>query len=185
MNKSPRPAPSAAQSSCQGTNRFPTVMQCWPRSPKASARSRTIPPARIASRPSACMRALGAEVERNDGVVQIEGRGLEGLREPAAMLDAGNSGSTIRMLSGILAAQPFVTCIGGDESLSRRPMERIMKPLAQMGARIEARENRFPPLTIHGSQASSHGVHAAGGQRAGKELRAVGRAVRRRPHHRA
>ena len=68
------------------------------------------------------------------------------------MLDAGNSGSTIRMLSGILAAQPFVTRIGGDESLSRRPMERIMKPLAQMGARIEARENRFPPLTIHGGK---------------------------------
>jgi 3-phosphoshikimate 1-carboxyvinyltransferase len=56
------------------------------------------------------------------------------------------------MLSGILAAQPFVTSIGGDESLSRRPMERIMKPLAQMGARIEARENRFPPLTVHGGQ---------------------------------
>ncbi len=68
------------------------------------------------------------------------------------MLDAGNSGSTIRMLSGILAAQAFVTRIGGDESLSRRPMERIMKPLAQMGARIEAHENRFPPLTIHGGQ---------------------------------
>jgi 3-phosphoshikimate 1-carboxyvinyltransferase len=98
----------------------------------------------------ACVRALGAGVEKNNGVVQIEGRGLEGLREPVSMLDAGNSGSTIRMLSGILAAQPFVTTIGGDESLSRRPMERIMKPLAQMGARIEARENRFPPLTIHG-----------------------------------
>ena len=65
-------------------------------------------------------------------------------------LDAGNSGSTIRMLSGILAAQRFVSTIGGDESLSRRPMQRIMTPLAQMGARIEARENRFPPLTIHG-----------------------------------
>ena len=82
----------------------------------------------------------------------IHGQGLDGLREPAAALDAGNSGSTIRMLSGILAAQPFVTTIGGDESLSRRPMERIMKPLAQMGARIEARENRFPPLTIHGGK---------------------------------
>jgi 3-phosphoshikimate 1-carboxyvinyltransferase len=100
----------------------------------------------------ACVRALGAQVERHNGSVQIEGRGLEGLRPPDAALNAGNSGSTIRMLSGILAAQPFVTSIGGDESLSRRPMERIMKPLAQMGARIEARENRFPPLTIHGGQ---------------------------------
>ena len=98
----------------------------------------------------ACMRALGATIEIKDDVLCIHGVGLDGLREPAAALDAGNSGSTIRMLSGILAAQPFVTTIGGDESLSRRPMERIMKPLAQMGARIDARENRFPPLTIHG-----------------------------------
>jgi 3-phosphoshikimate 1-carboxyvinyltransferase len=98
----------------------------------------------------ACMRALGATIETKEGVVCIHGRGLDGLLEPAAALDAGNSGSTIRMLSGILAAQPFVTTIGGDESLSKRPMERIMKPLAQMGTRIDARENRFPPLTIHG-----------------------------------
>ena len=72
----------------------------------------------------ACVRALGAGVEKHDGAVHINGRGLEGLHAPDAMLDAGNSGSTIRMLSGILAAQPFVTRIGGDESLSRRPMER-------------------------------------------------------------
>jgi 3-phosphoshikimate 1-carboxyvinyltransferase len=100
----------------------------------------------------ACMRALGAESETQDGILCIHGHGLDGLREPAAALDAGNSGSTIRMLSGILAAQPFVTTIGGDESLSRRPMQRIMTPLAQMGAHIEAVENRFPPLTIHGSK---------------------------------
>jgi 3-phosphoshikimate 1-carboxyvinyltransferase len=99
-----------------------------------------------------CMRALGAEIETRDGVVSIRGRGLDGLTEPADMLDAGNSGSTIRMLSGILAAQRFVSRIGGDESLSRRPMERIMRPLAQMGASIEARENRFPPLTIRGTR---------------------------------
>ena len=98
-----------------------------------------------------CMRALGATVERTNGVVSIEGHGLDGLREPAAALDAGNSGSTIRMLSGILAAQPFATTIGGDESLSRRPMARIMTPLAQMGARIDARDQKFPPLTIHGA----------------------------------
>jgi 3-phosphoshikimate 1-carboxyvinyltransferase len=97
-----------------------------------------------------CMRALGVEVETQDGVTCIHGHGLDGLQESSAALDAGNSGSTIRMLSGILAAQPFVTRIGGDESLSRRPMERIMKPLAQMGARIEGRESRFPPLTILG-----------------------------------
>jgi 3-phosphoshikimate 1-carboxyvinyltransferase len=100
----------------------------------------------------ACMQALGAVVEKRDGVLCIHGHGLDGLREAAGVLDAGNSGSTIRMLSGILAAQPFVTRIGGDESLSRRPMERIMKPLGQMGAVIEARESRFPPLTIRGKK---------------------------------
>src|SRR5579884_422259 len=98
----------------------------------------------------ACMRALGISVQ-NDGDVVIEGRGLDGLREAAGPLDCGNSGSTIRMLSGILAAQPFTTVIGGDESLSRRPMERIMRPLEQMGARLEARDGRFPPLTVHGA----------------------------------
>src|SRR5262245_58263230 len=95
-----------------------------------------------------CMAALGAHVERDDaGRVVIEGGAL---REPAAQLDAGNSGSTIRMLSGLLAGQPFISRIGGDESLSRRPMARVMKPLAAMGARIEAREAAYPPLTIQG-----------------------------------
>jgi 3-phosphoshikimate 1-carboxyvinyltransferase len=96
------------------------------------------------------VRALGAAVERSDGEIIIHGRGLEGLQRPAADLDAGNSGSTIRMLSGILAAQKFSTRIYGDESLSRRPMERIMKPLGEMGAKIAARDGRFPPLEITG-----------------------------------
>jgi 3-phosphoshikimate 1-carboxyvinyltransferase len=94
--------------------------------------------------------ALGAAVERSDGEIIIHGRGLEGLQRPAADLDAGNSGSTIRMLSGILAAQNFSTRIYGDESLSRRPMERIMTPLGEMGAKIAARDGRFPPLEITG-----------------------------------
>lgn len=97
-----------------------------------------------------CMRALGIQIEENGTELVVHGRGLDGLRAPAAPLDAGNSGSTIRMLSGILAAQPFTTRIFGDESLSRRPMQRIMKPLAQMGARIHAREDKFPPLEIEG-----------------------------------
>jgi 3-phosphoshikimate 1-carboxyvinyltransferase len=91
--------------------------------------------------------ALGAKVERVDGIVKIHGGALQA---PAADLDAGNSGSTIRMLSGILAAQPFDCRIGGDESLSRRPMQRIITPLMEMGASIDARDGRFPPLTIHG-----------------------------------
>jgi 3-phosphoshikimate 1-carboxyvinyltransferase len=98
-----------------------------------------------------CVRALGIEVEENGTAVTIHGRGLDGLRGPKADLDAGNSGSTIRMLSGILAAQPFRSRIFGDASLSRRPMQRIMKPLAQMGARIHAREDKFPPLEIEGA----------------------------------
>src|SRR6476660_5916361 len=99
----------------------------------------------------ACMAALGAKIERQNGTISIEGS-IEGgsLQEPAAPLDAGNSGSTIRMLSGILAGQRFTSCIGGDESLSRRPMGRIIGPLTEMGGRIEARDQKFPPLTIHG-----------------------------------
>ncbi len=98
-----------------------------------------------------CIRALGIEVSGEGTEFTVHGRGLDGLRAPAGDLDAGNSGSTIRMLSGILAAQPFRTRIAGDESLSRRPMQRIMKPLAAMGARIQAREEKFPPLEIHGA----------------------------------
>jgi len=97
-----------------------------------------------------CVRALGIEVEKRGTEARIRGRGLDGLRAPAGDLDAGNSGSTIRMLSGILAAQPFRSRIFGDESLSRRPMQRIMQPLAAMGARITGREGKLPPLEIEG-----------------------------------
>jgi 3-phosphoshikimate 1-carboxyvinyltransferase len=96
-----------------------------------------------------CVRALGIPVDREGTEVAIDGRGLDGLRPPAETLDAGNSGSTIRMLSGILAAQPFTSRIAGDESLSRRPMQRIIQPLEVMGASIAARDGRFPPLEIH------------------------------------
>jgi 3-phosphoshikimate 1-carboxyvinyltransferase len=96
--------------------------------------------------------ALGAAVERSEGEIVIHGRGLDGLQSPAADIDAGNSGSTIRMLSGILAAQSFSSRIHGDESLSRRPMDRIMRPLGEMGALIAARDGRFPPLAITGAR---------------------------------
>src|ERR1035438_10438224 len=98
-----------------------------------------------------CVRALGIDVEVAGTEFAIQGKGLDGLRAPAADLDAGNSGSTIRMLSGILAAQPFSSRIFGDESLSRRPMQRIMRPLAEMGATIRARADQYPPLEIEGS----------------------------------
>ncbi|HSW48699.1 MAG TPA: 3-phosphoshikimate 1-carboxyvinyltransferase [Bryobacteraceae bacterium] len=99
-----------------------------------------------------CLEALGVQLEKTGGDVQIQGAGLDGLREPAATLDAGNSGSTIRMLAGILAGQPFSSRIAGDASLSRRPMDRIMVPLRQMGAGIDGRSGRYPPIEIRGAQ---------------------------------
>jgi len=98
----------------------------------------------------AAVRSLGIAVEGGGTEFAIHGRGLDGLRQPSVDLDAGNSGSTIRMISGILAGQPFTSRIFGDESLSRRPMQRIIQPLEQMGAHIRAREGRFPPLEIQG-----------------------------------
>jgi 3-phosphoshikimate 1-carboxyvinyltransferase len=103
-----------------------------------------------------CLRGLGVRVRQvgqdtRDGLdIEIEGRGLRGLQPPPGFLDAGNSGSTIRMLSGILAAQPFATSITGDDSLRRRPMRRIIVPLERMGARISSAEGH-PPLTIEGT----------------------------------
>lgn len=107
-----------------------------------------------------CMELLGVhhgfteEDERR--VLTIHGVGTRGLQEPTQILDAGNSGSTIRMLSGILAAQPFHTEITGDASLVKRPMRRIIAPLTEMGARIEAAGEQFPPLTIQGGPL--HGI---------------------------
>ena len=101
----------------------------------------------------ACVRALGCEVSHHAGVVEIEGRGPE-LEAPREPLDCGNSGSTMRMLSGILAGQTFETTLIGDESLSRRPMSRVMAPLTKMGARIESQKG-LPPLTISGGRLSA------------------------------
>jgi len=99
-----------------------------------------------------CMAALGARITREAGPENAVRVVVEGgaLKLPAAELDAGNSGSTIRMLSGILAGQEFDSRIGGDESLSRRPMGRVIDPLTAMGASIEAQNGKFPPLSIHG-----------------------------------
>jgi 3-phosphoshikimate 1-carboxyvinyltransferase len=96
-----------------------------------------------------CMRALGVDWERTNGGIEIEGRGLS-LASPLQPLDCGNSGSTMRMLSGIIAGQNFTSEMIGDESLSRRPMQRVITPLSQMGAKIESREGK-PPLRITGA----------------------------------
>jgi len=104
-----------------------------------------------------CLRALGVTVRRtpaspgNRETVQIDGRGLRGLTAAAGPLDAGNSGTTMRLMSGLLAAHDFQTVMGGDSSLSRRPMKRVIRPLTEMGATIDSDDGR-PPLVITGAR---------------------------------
>jgi 3-phosphoshikimate 1-carboxyvinyltransferase len=103
----------------------------------------------------ACVHALGCAVQRDEkGTVTVDGLGPE-LRQPIAPLDCGNSGSTMRMLSGILAGQPFPSELIGDASLSRRPMKRIMEPLIEMGAQIKAGDGDRAPLRIQGGKLHS------------------------------
>src|SRR3954471_15050917 len=100
----------------------------------------------------ACLRGLGVEVtEGAGGTVTLLGRGFGQLRSPSAPLDAGNSGTTMRLLAGILAGHPFTATMIGDESLSRRPMRRVIAPLERMGARIDA-TGGCPPITVHGTR---------------------------------
>jgi len=103
-----------------------------------------------------CLQGLGVTITSTEAPqgrdLRITGRGPRGLSAPAGSLDAGNSGSTMRMLAGILAAHPFSTTLTGDSSLCRRPMRRIITPLERMGAVLDSTEGR-PPLTIHGTTA--------------------------------
>lgn len=97
-----------------------------------------------------CVAKLGSAWKQlDDGAIEVQGVGPR-LRPPSEPLDCGNSGSTMRMLSGILAGQPFASELFGDESLSRRPMARIMTPLTEMGAKISSSEGGRPPLKVHG-----------------------------------
>ena len=98
-----------------------------------------------------CLGQLGVHIERDGTEVIIEGVGLDGLRAPTRPLDCGNSGSTMRMMAGVLAGQDFVSTLSGDESLRSRPMERIIKPLELMGARVVSEDGRAP-LRITGSR---------------------------------
>ena len=102
-----------------------------------------------------CLAGAGVQVRRTIAAdagltVEIEGRGLRGLRAPSTPLDARNSGTTMRLLSGMLAAHPFTSVVVGDGSLTRRPMGRVIVPLELMGARVDSHDRR-PPLTIHGA----------------------------------
>ena len=98
-------------------------------------------------------RAMGVKIDRPAaGEVVIQGVGMHGLKEPDAELDLGNSGTSIRLLSGLLAAQGFDVTMVGDESLSKRPMRRVTNPLAEMGAEIEATDAGTPPLHVKGGK---------------------------------
>jgi 3-phosphoshikimate 1-carboxyvinyltransferase len=99
-----------------------------------------------------CLSRLGAKVEAKGDRVRITGAGLAGLRKSRRALDAGNSGTTMRLLTGILSGQEFRSTIDGDASLRRRPMRRVMDPLMKMGARISAREAGYAPLAIEGTR---------------------------------
>lgn len=105
-----------------------------------------------------CFRRLGIEVDNTPELITIHGKGLDGLSAPLDILDTGNSGTTTRLISGILAAQSFETTLTGDESIQKRPMKRIMEPLSMMGARIESiRNNSCAPLRITGT--ALKGIH--------------------------
>jgi 3-phosphoshikimate 1-carboxyvinyltransferase len=95
---------------------------------------------------------MGIAIEERDREVIIKGKGLKGLVRPQGVIDCGNSGTTMRILSGVLAGQPFSTTLTGDSSLQRRPMQRIILPLEEMGATIMSEKDGYPPLTISGGK---------------------------------
>lgn len=98
-----------------------------------------------------CFQKMGIEIQRNKDTVLIKGKGLHGLSAPTGILDVGNSGTTTRLISGILAGQPFSSTLNGDASIQTRPMKRIIEPLTQMGADIKSEKNNgCAPLIIHG-----------------------------------
>ena len=106
----------------------------------------------------ACFRQMGIDIENTGDVVRIHGKGLHGLKRPENILDTGNSGTTTRLMSGILSGQTFDCIINGDASIQSRPMKRIMTPLSMMGASIESiKGNGCAPLKIAGQKL--HGIH--------------------------
>ena len=105
-----------------------------------------------------CFRQMGIDIDYDGSVVTVHGKGLHGLSKPEGTLDVGNSGTTTRLISGILAAQPFASRLIGDASICKRPMKRIMTPLSMMGADITSElGNDCAPLLINGKEL--HGIH--------------------------
>jgi len=99
------------------------------------------------------LKMMGIEMKAEEDSLVVYGQGLNGLKEPANILDCGNSGTTMRLLAGLLAGQKFYSVLSGDRYLRKRPMQRVVEPLRRMGARVFGRKNgEFPPLTILGGQ---------------------------------
>ena len=108
-----------------------------------------------------CFQKMGVSIEQSGDRVTIDSQGLEGLVEPHEVLDVGNSGTTIRLMAGILAGRPFHSTLIGDESIARRPMRRVIQPLRQLGARIDGRsDGEFTPLSIRGGQLQGIDYHS-------------------------
>ena len=115
----------------------------------------------------AAVRALGVEVEERADRLLLHGRGWGGLREPEDVIDVGNSGTLIRMLPGLIAAAPFLCVLTGDASIRRRPMARVLEPLAAMGASVAGRQaDTLPPIAIRGGglRGMSHRLAVASAQ---------------------
>ena len=105
-----------------------------------------------------CFQKMGIDIENTSGEILVHGKGLHGLCAPTETLDVGNSGTTTRLISGILAGQDFVSELTGDASIQKRPMKRIMTPLSQMGADIVSLNgNGCAPLKISGKKL--HAIH--------------------------
>lgn len=102
-----------------------------------------------------CFRRMGVDIQRESDTVIIQGNGWAGLKEPKDLLDVGNSGTTIRLLLGLLSSQPFSMTFTGDESIAKRPMKRVVDPLKKMGARISGKDDgNYIPLQMQGSELS-------------------------------
>lgn len=108
-----------------------------------------------------CFRRMGIEIEQQGDKVTVHGKGWYGLQEPSVHLEVGNSGTTIRLMAGIMSTQPFHVVMEGDESIAKRPMRRVIGPLRQMGAKIDGRKDgEFTPLAIRGGELQGIAYHS-------------------------
>ncbi len=102
-----------------------------------------------------CLESMGVEITDEEHIVVVNGVGLTGLKNPHKVLDIGNSGTTMRLISGVLAGQDFASVLTGDDSIKQRPMSRIIKPLRQMGVEISAKKDEYAPIKIQGGEVNA------------------------------